>query len=97
MAVDIKFDANQQYQRDAIDSVVELFAGQEGTDQAPTSWDVADQDSFEEFREVVFGNTLALSAGPVDEPAARPGPPGPDRGRRRGPRDRRGTAHRDGR
>ena len=29
MAVAIRFDANQAYQRDAIDSVVELFAGQE--------------------------------------------------------------------
>ena len=29
MAIEIKFDANQQYQRDAIDAVVELFSGQE--------------------------------------------------------------------
>ena len=29
MAVEIKFEANQQYQLDAIDSVVDIFAGQE--------------------------------------------------------------------
>ena len=37
MAIEIKFDANQQYQRDAIDSVVELFAGQEAVEQAVVS------------------------------------------------------------
>ena len=36
MAVEIRFDANQQYQRDAIDSVVELFAGQEALEQGVT-------------------------------------------------------------
>lgn len=29
MAIKIRFESNQQYQRDAIDSVVKLFAGQE--------------------------------------------------------------------
>ena len=33
MAVEIKFDANQQFQRDAIDSVVELFAAKRRVDQ----------------------------------------------------------------
>ena len=37
MAVEIKFEANQQYQLDAINSVVDLFAGQEGLSQGFTT------------------------------------------------------------
>ena len=47
MAVEIKYDANQRYQRDAIDSVVELFAGQDGG---------------LDFNQTVFGNALSLSS-----------------------------------
>ena len=47
MPVEIKYDANQRYQRDAINSVVELFAGQDGG---------------LDFNQTVFGNALSLSA-----------------------------------
>ena len=61
MAVEIKFDANQQFQRDAIDSVVELFAGQDAVDQAMVPLGLGGmQDTLEGFQEVVFGNTLSL-------------------------------------
>jgi type III restriction enzyme len=59
MAVAIRFDANQPYQRDAIDSVVELFAGQEGIEQGLTVPDLADERAL--FSEFVFGNSLALA------------------------------------
>jgi type III restriction enzyme len=62
MAVEIKFEANQQFQLDAIDSVVEIFAGQEGAGQGFISADLAGEGTFEEFQELVFGNTLALSS-----------------------------------
>lgn len=46
MAVDIKFDAHQQYQRDAIDSVVALFAGQDAPPQGFASADLAAEGTF---------------------------------------------------
>lgn len=61
MAVDIKFDANQQFQLDAINSVVELFDGQEVAEQGFTTDDLTSGQTFGEFQEVVFGNTLSLA------------------------------------
>jgi type III restriction enzyme len=61
MTVEIKFAANQQYQRDAINSVVELFAGQDAVDQSLVPLGLGGvQDTLEGFQEVVFGNTLSL-------------------------------------
>jgi type III restriction enzyme len=60
MAVDIKFDANQEYQLDAINSVVELFAGQEAMEQGFTSAEFDADGTLEGFQELVFGNTLSL-------------------------------------
>lgn len=60
MAVEIKFDAYQPYQREAIDSVVELFAGQESIEQGVTAPELGDEDTL--FAELVFGNSLALAA-----------------------------------
>lgn len=62
MAVEIKFDANQQYQLDAINSVVDLFVGQEGLPQGfttTTDFDRGGGDGL--FDEVVFGNSLGLA------------------------------------
>lgn len=61
MAIDIKFDANQQYQRDAIDSVIELFAGQESMDQGVSVPGFGDEGTLESFQELVFANSLALA------------------------------------
>jgi type III restriction enzyme len=60
MAVEIRFDANQQYQRDAIDAVVELFAGQEAIDQGLGTPTLAEDGTL--FEELVFGNSLGLTA-----------------------------------
>ncbi|OBG34920.1 DEAD/DEAH box helicase family protein [Mycolicibacter heraklionensis] len=60
MAVEIKFDANQQYQLDAINSVIEIFAGQESLDQGFTSAELSANATLEGFEELVFGNTLSL-------------------------------------
>jgi type III restriction enzyme len=60
MSVDIKFDANQPYQRDAIDSVVDLFAGQEAIEQGVSVPRLGDDDAL--FAELVFGNSIDLSA-----------------------------------
>jgi type III restriction enzyme len=61
MAVEIKFEANQQYQLDAIASVVELFAGQESVEQNVLDLGLgAIAGTLEGFQEVAFGNTLAL-------------------------------------
>ncbi len=62
MVVEIKFEANQQYQLDAISAAVELLAGQEVSDQGFVVDDLSDDGTFEGFQEVVFGNTLALEA-----------------------------------
>ena len=67
MAVAIKFDANQQYQRDAIDSVVELFAGQDAVEQSMVPLGLGGvQDTLEGFQEVVFGNTLSLEPATIE-------------------------------
>ncbi|WP_249019489.1 DEAD/DEAH box helicase family protein [Conexibacter sp. S30A1] len=73
MAVELKFDANQQYQRDAIDSVVELFAGQQAAGDSggavPLSGDAGllhDELALEGFHEIVFGNVLSLGASTLE-------------------------------
>jgi type III restriction enzyme len=61
MAVEIKFDANQQYQRDAINSVVDLFAGQEAIEQGAVALGLrAATGALEGFEELAFGNSLSL-------------------------------------
>ena len=60
MAVEIRFDPNQRYQREAINAVVELFAGQEGLDQGLVMPSRANDEAL--FEEVVFGNSLGLSS-----------------------------------
>lgn len=60
MTVEIRFDPNQAYQREAIDSVVELFAGQESLEQGLGMPSLAEDGSL--FEELVFGNSLELSA-----------------------------------
>lgn len=60
MPVEIKFDANQPYQLEAITSVVELFAGQEASVQGFASVDLSADGTLDGFQEVVFGNMLAL-------------------------------------
>lgn len=61
MAIEIKFEANEQYQLDAINSVVDIFAGQEGLSQGfTTSSDLDGAGGGALFDEVVFGNSLAL-------------------------------------
>jgi len=59
MSVEIRFDPNQQYQREAIDSVVELFAGQEGLEQRLGMPSLTEGGGL--FEEFVFGNSLELS------------------------------------
>lgn len=67
MAVDIKFDASQQFQRDAINSVTELFAGHESLDQSLVQLGLgALAGTLEGFQEVVFGNTLALDPSTIE-------------------------------
>jgi len=70
MTIKIKFEANQKYQRDAIDSVVGLFAGQESDGSGITfSGGFTDgtlpgtspQEALD-FSETVFGNRLSLTA-----------------------------------
>lgn len=61
MTVRIKFEANQQYQLDAINSVVDIFAGQEGLPQGfTTTTDLDGAGDAVLFDEVVFGNSLTL-------------------------------------
>lgn len=62
MAVPIKFDPNQGFQRDAIDSVLELFAGQEAAEQGFADDTFATEEMLEGFTELVFGNSLSLAA-----------------------------------
>lgn len=64
MAVEIKFDANQQYQREAIEAVTELFAGQELAEQGFTTADLSAEGTLDQ--EIVFGNTLALSDASIE-------------------------------
>ena len=61
MGVPIKFDPNQGYQRDAIDAVLELFAGQESAEQGFADDNFATEEMLEGFTELVFGNTLSLA------------------------------------
>lgn len=61
MGVPIKFDPNQGYQRDAIDAVLELFAGQESAEQGFADDSFATEEMLEGFTELVFGNTLSLA------------------------------------
>lgn len=61
MSVEIKFDAHQAYQREAIDSVVELFGGQDSVEQGISLPGYGEEGTFEGFDEVVFGNTLSLA------------------------------------
>lgn len=66
MAVEIKFDANQQFQRDAIDRVVELFAGQDGAAQGFTTAALDAGGTLDEFRDLVFGNSLNLTGTTIE-------------------------------
>ena len=61
MGVPIKFDPDQGYQRDAIDAVLELFAGQEAVEQGFADDTFATEEMLEGFTELVFGNTLSLA------------------------------------
>lgn len=61
MSVPIKFDPNQGFQRDAIDAVLELFAGQESAEQGFADDTFATEEMLEGFTELVFGNTLSLA------------------------------------
>jgi type III restriction enzyme len=61
MSVEIKFDSHQQFQLDAISSVVELFAGQEGIQQDTVDLGLgAIAGTLEGSQEIAFGNTLSL-------------------------------------
>jgi type III restriction enzyme len=61
MAIEIKFEANEQYQLDAINSVVGVFSGQEGLSQGfTTSTDFGEDAAQALFDEVVFGNSLSI-------------------------------------
>ena len=61
MAVEIRFDANQQYQLDAIASVVDLFAGQEGLGQGLATSGPTAVAAGGLFDQVVFGNSLDIA------------------------------------
>jgi type III restriction enzyme len=60
MPVEIRFDANQHYQIDAINSIVDLFAGQEAADQGFRTTEFDRGNTLDVFQEVVFGNSLSL-------------------------------------
>lgn len=62
MGVRIKFDPNQGFQRDAIDAVLALFAGQEAVEQGFADDSFATEEMLEGFTDLVFGNTLSLAA-----------------------------------
>lgn len=67
MSVEIKFDANQQYQLDAINSVVDLFVGQEGLSQGFTTTTALSEGGPDAlFDEVVFGNSLDLDGSTLE-------------------------------
>lgn len=59
MAVPIRYDPNQQFQRDAIDAVVELFAGQEALEREFGIASLTEEGAL--FEELVFGNSLRLT------------------------------------
>lgn len=62
--MEIKFDANQGFQLDAISAVVDLFDGQEAEEQS-FALPGADEssDMISGFDELVFANSMSLSAG----------------------------------
>ena len=66
MPIEIRFDANQQYQIDAINSIVDLFAGQEGAAQGFTAPDFVAEHAPGLFQEMVFGNTLSLASSTLE-------------------------------
>jgi type III restriction enzyme len=67
MAVEIKFDPDQQYQRDAIDSVVRLFAGQESASQSVLEMGLGSvAGTLEGFQEVAFGNSLIIDPATIE-------------------------------
>lgn len=66
-AVEPKFDANQQYQLDAIAAVLELFAGAESGEQGFTDNGFSDSRQLETFNEPVYGNSLTLSSETVQQ------------------------------
>lgn len=61
MGIPIKFDPNQGFQRDAIDAVLELFAGQEAVEQGFADDTFETEAMLEGFSDLVFGNTLSLA------------------------------------
>ena len=56
-----QFDANQQFQLDAIKSVVELFAGAEADEQGFMASVLGEDAALATFNEPVYGNALRLS------------------------------------
>ena len=67
MPIEIKFEANQQYQLDAINGVLDLFAGQEGLPQGfTTSTDLGGVGSGALFDEIVFGNSLSIEDSTIE-------------------------------
>lgn len=61
--VEPKFDANQQYQLDAIASVVDLFAGAQADVQGATTNDLGEGSTLATFDGTVYGNALTLASG----------------------------------
>jgi len=66
-AVEPKFDANQQYQLDAIAAVLELFAGNESDEQRVTFGGLSDGAQLEAFNQPVYGNSLTLGSVTVQQ------------------------------
>lgn len=62
MAVEIKFDAYQKYQLDAIDAVLDVFDGNEGQGRAEVVDLVLEDGTLDSLDRVVIGNKLALSS-----------------------------------
>lgn len=60
--VEPKFDANQQYQLEAIASVVDLFAGAQADIQGATTNDLGDSPTLAAFDGAVYGNALTLTS-----------------------------------
>lgn len=60
-AVQPKFDANQQFQLDAIAAVTELFAGADADEPGFMSRTLSDDEALPTFNEPVYGNSLTLS------------------------------------
>ena len=95
MAVAIKFDANQQYQRDAIDSVVELFAGQEAVEQGVADAELRDEETLEGFHRAGLRQHAVARRPRRCDATSDASRTGPSRTRTaRAARDPRGAAHR---